>query len=86
MRKWQKNEKIAPLQRLFSSNMPLLWYCYDIVACSTKSGACGGKHTTGSWSGRGPVTGLGDCFVYKQPRSLVLAGMPLLLGLNKHLN
>ena len=40
MRKWRKNEiKTGPLQRMFSSNMPLLWYCYAIVACSTKRGA-----------------------------------------------
>ena len=40
MQKWQKNEiKTGLLQRLFSSNMPLLWYCYAIVAYSTKSGA-----------------------------------------------
>ena len=40
MRKWRNTEnKTGPLQRLFSSNMPLLWYCYDVVACSTKEGA-----------------------------------------------
>ena len=40
MRKWRNTEnKTRPLQRLFSSNMPLLWYCYDVVACSTKEGA-----------------------------------------------
>ena len=40
MQKWRNTEnKTGPLQRLFSSNMPLLWYCYDVVACSTKEGA-----------------------------------------------
>ena len=40
MRKWRKNEiKTGPLQRMFSSNMPLLWYCYAIVVCSNKRGA-----------------------------------------------
>ena len=40
MRKWRNTEKrTGLLQQLFSSNMPLFWYCYDVVACSTKEGA-----------------------------------------------